>query len=73
MTPATRAAVTPLLVVFLLVVTLMWMLDVAPRPVALGAILACFAGLAFMAITKKKEVKTSRHTRNHRRPGHTKA
>lgn len=67
MTPATRAAMNPLLIVFLLIIVMMWFFRIAPTAVSVAGILACFAGLAFLAITKKREEEAKRHTRNHRR------
>ena len=67
MTPAVRATMTPLLIVFLLIAVIMWFFRIAPTPVALALILACFAGLAFLAITQKAEHEKARRTRNHRR------
>jgi len=73
MTPVTRAVMNPLLVVFLLIIVMMWFFGIAPPAVSIAGVLICFAGLAFLAITKRREAEAKRHTRNHRRPGRSKA
>ncbi|MBN4060235.1 hypothetical protein JYT11_00130 [Planctomycetaceae bacterium AH-315-I19] len=72
MTPTTRAVMTPLLIVFLMVIVVMWFFQIAPLAVSLGAALVCLAGLGFLAITKKREHEAKRNIRNHRR-GHAKS
>ncbi|MEQ9616999.1 MAG: hypothetical protein RLN60_03080 [Phycisphaerales bacterium] len=67
MTPAVRATMTPLLIVFLLIALFMWFMQLTPNGVSVTLALLCVAGLAFLGITKKAEHERARRTRNHRR------